>query len=173
VGAAPAITAPTGDASEPHATISRLADEDNENDEYHVPVPLPDVWADYRRLKEEEGWTQQQIADAKNINQALVSQRLRFSHWPSVVQQSFVKYDFLREVHACEMLKLLDFNNCDPWLTRDQALTEILDDVLKTHRGGSEGKATAAFAAALTEGYSPRASASAIAGWSRFRRAMR
>ena len=40
--------------------ISRLADEDNENDEYHEPVGIVDVWAEYYRLNKEEGWTQEE-----------------------------------------------------------------------------------------------------------------
>jgi hypothetical protein len=34
--------------------VSRLADVDNENDEYHVPVPVADVWAEYHRPACEE-----------------------------------------------------------------------------------------------------------------------
>jgi len=138
-----------------------------------VPVPLPDVWAEYKRLKENEGWLGTQIAKAKGKNEGIVTMRLKYAAFPEKVIDLFFKHNFLGETHAYELTKVLNFKDMDLWLTRDQALTEILDDVLKTHRGGSEGKATAAFAAALTEGYSPRASASAIAGWSRFKRLMR
>jgi hypothetical protein len=46
--------------------LVRLADLDNENDEYHFPVPLIDVWEEYHRLANNENpiWTQQRIADA-------------------------------------------------------------------------------------------------------------
>ena len=48
------------------AEISRLADEDNENDEYHEPVNVVDIWAEYHRLSKEEGWTQKgKIAEVK------------------------------------------------------------------------------------------------------------
>jgi hypothetical protein len=30
--------------------VARRADLDNENDEYHEPVPVVDVWAEYHRL---------------------------------------------------------------------------------------------------------------------------
>lgn len=58
--------------------ISRLSDQDNENDEYHQPVRPMDVWAEYARLRDEEGWTQQQIADAKGVSQPRVSARLQY-----------------------------------------------------------------------------------------------
>lgn len=45
--------------------IARLETQDNEDDEYHTPVPNIRVWAEYARLRDEEGWEQQQIADAK------------------------------------------------------------------------------------------------------------
>ena len=45
--------------------ISRKADEDNENDEYHERVGLLDVWAECHRLWKDEGWTQERIAEAK------------------------------------------------------------------------------------------------------------
>lgn len=58
--------------------ISRLSDQDNENDEYHQPVRPMDVWAEYARLRDEEGWTQSDIAKAKGVSQALVSHRLQY-----------------------------------------------------------------------------------------------
>ena len=36
--------------------IVRLSEEDNENDEYHTPVPLPEVWASYKQLYEGGLW---------------------------------------------------------------------------------------------------------------------
>jgi predicted metal-dependent hydrolase len=77
--------------------ISRFADEDNENDEYHVPVPLPDVWAEYARLQEQEGWAQEKIAEAKGVVQAAVSERIRFAGLPLKIQHTFIKHDFLKE----------------------------------------------------------------------------
>lgn len=58
--------------------ISRLSDQDNENDEYHQPVRPMDVWAEYARLRDEEGWTQQQIAETKGVSQPRVSARLQY-----------------------------------------------------------------------------------------------
>lgn len=131
--------------------ISRLADEDNANDEYHVPVPLPDVWAEYKRLKDEEEWTQQKIAEAKGVPQQRVAERQHYAEFPDKVLRSFTQNDFLKESHALEMSKLHNLCNLSPWLTRDEALTEILAAILLTHRGGSGGIAPTAtvFAAAV------------------------
>jgi hypothetical protein len=40
------------------ASVVRLADQDNESDEYHVKVPLLDTWASYAALAD-AGWTQE------------------------------------------------------------------------------------------------------------------
>jgi hypothetical protein len=119
--------------------ISRLADEDNENDEYHVPIPLPDMWIEYRRLNEDEGWTQQQIAAAKGVAQQTVAMRCKYAAFPMAILRDFTKNDFLKEGHALELSKLQNFCNLAPWLTRDHALTEILAEVLDKHRNGSHG----------------------------------
>jgi len=115
--------------------ISRLADEDNENDEYHVPVPLPDIWGEYKRLNKQEKWTQQQIAKTKGVNQATVALRQKYADFPNEVIDTFIKNEFLKESHALELSKLLNFNNLTPWFTRDDALIEILTAVLKNHHG--------------------------------------
>ena len=110
-------------------------------DEYHVPVPLPDIWAEYKRLVEEEKWVHQKIADAKGVNRATVTLRLSWACFPTKVREAFVKNDFLKESHAAELDALLKFNNLAPWLTREQARPEIVAAVLDTHRGGSAGPA--------------------------------
>jgi hypothetical protein len=119
--------------------ISRLADEDNENDEYHVPVPLPDIWAEYQRLSNEEEWTQERISKAKGVAEGAVSERIRFAWLPSKILDTFLKHEFLKEVHARELLKLSNFEDFDPWLTRDQALEEIVAAVLVQDRGPTAG----------------------------------
>jgi hypothetical protein len=53
--------------------ITRLSDEANENDEYHTPVPLPEVWNSYKRLSEQPAdeygkWTQDRIGEAKGVS---------------------------------------------------------------------------------------------------------
>jgi ParB/RepB/Spo0J family partition protein len=135
----PALVYPADDPER----ISRLADEDNENDEYHVPVPLPDIWAEYQRLNDEEGWTQEQIGKAKGVGQASVSRRLKYAAFPQPLQDAFIQHGFLTELHAEELTKLSKLD-MPPWLTRNQALTEIVATVLDKHRGSSAGKAPTA-----------------------------
>lgn len=108
--------------------IVRLADEDNENDEYHEPVPITEVWASYKALSD-NGWTQERIAQAKGVNRALVSQKISYANFPKTILDEFVKNDFLKEGHASELNKLLNFNNLQPWLTREDAMKEIIDRV--------------------------------------------
>lgn len=109
--------------------IIKLADEDNENDEYHEPVPITDVWASYKALAD-QGWTQERIAKAKGVNRGQVSQRIKYSELPETIKDHFVKNDFLKEGHAAELVKLLNFNNLQPWLTREMAMKLIIDNVI-------------------------------------------
>jgi hypothetical protein len=51
---------------------------DNENDEYRVPVPVMDVWAEYHRLAKADEWAQQKIADAKGCAVPMVSRRVKW-----------------------------------------------------------------------------------------------
>lgn len=129
--------------AEDEGLISRLADEDNENDEYHMPVPLPDIWAEYKRLKDEEKWTGKAIAEAKGVNAGTVSQRCRFATFPLKVIEAFFKYPALQEDHARVLLDVLKFKDLSPWLTQEQAQEEIMSAILERHRG-KEGLAPTA-----------------------------
>lgn len=110
--------------------IVRLSDEDNENDEYHTPVSCVDVWLSYKTLAD-SGWTQERIARAKEVNRAYVSLRLDLAQLPLSVLDKFVRNDFLKESHGLELVKMLESNNLSPWLTREGAMLEIIDLVLK------------------------------------------
>jgi ParB/RepB/Spo0J family partition protein len=94
--------------------ITRLADEDNENDEYHSTVPIVDKWMDYKRLAD-MGWKQERIAEAKGVDQAQVNRRLQYADFPKHVLSIFMKNDFLKEGHASEIRKLCNFHNFAPW----------------------------------------------------------
>lgn len=109
--------------------IVGLADQDNENDEYHASVPIVDVWLEYKRLYELWG-NQQRVADAKGVNQATVALRLQFASFPQAILNSFITNDFLKEGHAREIRQLLHCNNLSPWLTRDDAMLEVLQSVI-------------------------------------------
>lgn len=115
-----------------HDEIVGLADQDNENDEYHAPVSIVDTWADYKRLSD-AGWTQQRIAKAKGVSQTLVSFRLKCSEFPHKIKQAFISTPALNERHAQEIIELLAANNS--WLTHETAMLEIIDAALK--KGGT------------------------------------
>lgn len=109
--------------------IIKLADEDNENDEYHEPVPITDVWASYKALAD-QGWTQERIAKAKGVSQQQVSQKINLAELPKSIIDKFTTMDFLTEAHGRELLRLLHCSNFQPWLTREIAMTLIIDNVI-------------------------------------------
>lgn len=120
--------------------IARLADVDNENDEYHAKVPILDVWAEYWRLWKEEGWTQQQIADAKGVDKGTSSLRCKLHQELSPVAKKACLDELLEEGHCIAIISLsLDVQTFDPWLTTTQAQTELTQSILQKHRGSSKG----------------------------------
>jgi ParB/RepB/Spo0J family partition protein len=103
--------------------IVKLADEDNENDEYHRPTPTTDVWASYAKL-EDEGWKQERIGKAKRVSQGVVSQRLRYHKLPDEIK-NFIAQEKLKEKHLREIIKLLPGNNLSLYLPVSQAHLEL------------------------------------------------
>jgi len=120
--------------------IARKADEDNENDEYHTPVGLLDVWAECHRLYADEGWPQQRIADAKHEKQQTISLRIRLHDTlPDVVRKA-VTDELLDEGHCEAIIGVLqDIGKLQPWLTTAQAQSELATEVLSRHTGTSVG----------------------------------
>ena len=112
--------------------ITRLADQDNENDEYHEPVSIVDVWMDYKRLSD-MGWTGERIAKAKGVSGGLVSLRLQYAEWPSPIRDSFTN-GTLTEGHAREFRSLLQCKDFD-WMSFETAALEIIELAVK--RGGT------------------------------------
>lgn len=103
--------------------IVRLADEDNENDEYHAKVSPVDVWQHYAWLKE-RGWDVPQIAKAKNVNDRIVYYRLKLHGLPDKIK-TFCTQGLLDETHLREILAIeLEFKFMD-WLTTVQAWEEL------------------------------------------------
>lgn len=120
--------------------IVRLADEDNENDEYHTPVSVLDVWAEYHRLWKTEGWTQARIAEAKGVDRAAVVRRCGWHTSLPASARAAVCDGILDEGH-CEALSSV---TCDvaplaAWLTTNVAQAELVAEVLSKHRGSSAG----------------------------------
>ena len=109
--------------------LTRLADEDNENDEYHTPVSVVDVWMDYKRLAD-AGWTQQRIAEAKEAERSFVAKRLQLAELPSSITGQFVKNDSLREGHALELVRVVNFSHFAHWRTFESVATQVIESVL-------------------------------------------
>lgn len=108
------------------AQIIKLADEDNENDEYHAPVSIVDTWLHYKYLSD-NGWTQQQIADAKGVSQSTVKFRLQYADLSESVHAAISTNQFITEAHAREFLQLVQCTNLTPWLDRDGLMAEIIE----------------------------------------------
>jgi ParB/RepB/Spo0J family partition protein len=108
----------------------RLADEDNENDEYHERVSIVEVWANYAWLADDKGWSQDRIAEAKGVKQAMVSYRLALHNLPSKIK-SFITQNKLSERHLREINSLSPGLYLADWLTTDQAKIEICREAAK------------------------------------------
>lgn len=124
----------------PATEAPRLADEDNENDEYHPPVPILDVWAEYYRLWKELGWIQQQIADAKAIHTETVRIRCKLHESCPDIAKKGTQDGILDEGHLIAIIAVAqDVLGLSPWLTSEQAQTELTKTILDKHRGSSTG----------------------------------
>lgn len=112
--------------------ITGLADEDNENDEYHKPVSVVDTWMDYKRLRE-IGWKQERIAKAKNVSTGTVSERLAYAKWPKQIIEIF-NNGFLNERHAREINQISTVEDLLPWLDRESAMIELVKTAIEKHK---------------------------------------
>jgi len=92
----------------------------------HKPVPIVDKWLSYKKLKDELGWTQEHIAEAKGCSQNSVSRRLKFADFPKSVLEYFIPNNFLKEGHARELLNLSQWDNFQDWFTEEDAMLEII-----------------------------------------------
>lgn len=110
--------------------ISRKADEDNENDEYHTPVSLLDVWAECYRLWKDEGWTQQQIADAKGWDVPTASRRAKWHTNLSKAARKAVCDGLLDEGHLIAINGVTcDITSLAPWLPTAASTHSVLEDL--------------------------------------------
>lgn len=117
--------------------ISRLSDFDNECDEYHRPVPITDVWAEYARLYEEEGWTQEKIGQVKGVSQVMVSLRLKLHRLPSRIKE-FINQGLLSETHLIKIAGLQIDLYFAPWLTQEQAMLELTEKAVRDKKKNGE-----------------------------------
>lgn len=112
--------------------IVRLADEDNENDEYHAKVNPVDVWANYAWLYH-QGWTQERIAEAKGLkDHNMVSRRLKLNGLPDNIKK-FVYQGVINETHLMQISNLCIDTHFTSWLTTDKAQLELTQHAVKRH----------------------------------------
>ncbi len=101
---------------------------DNENDEYHAPVSIVDVWANYAALAG-QGWTQQKIAEAVGVSRVMVSYRLSLNNMPNEIK-NYVTQDMLSETHLREIIDLSLELHLSPWLTTEAAQYELCQQAI-------------------------------------------
>lgn len=116
--------------------IVRLADEDNENDEYHTEVSAVDKWANYAWLKESKGWTQEKLAEIKQVSQAMVSYRLKLHSLSDGIKE-FINQGPLEEAHLIQISSVSIDLYFSPWLTASQAWQELASKAV--HDKGKNG----------------------------------
>ena len=108
----------------------QLAHHDNEVAGQHCPINPVDVWCDYARRVQEDGWSQSELAQWLGISPALVSLRVRLSEVASA--KAAVLAGLLDESHCHEILAVLQpAKELAPWLTTDQARQELINEVTK------------------------------------------
>ena len=106
-----------------------MADEDNENDEYHTKLNPVDVWANYAWLAG-QGWTQERIARAKGVKQAIVSKRINLNDLSDGIKQ-FIHQRTLDEAHLIEISALFIDEYFESWLTTSEAQLELVEKAVR------------------------------------------
>ena len=108
----------------------RLSHNDNINDEYHVPVPITDLWAEYCHLNKDLGWTQEKIAKAYDVPRAMVSYRINLHELPDEIK-GYVSRDLITEAQLTELLPLSVDLHFHPWLTTDDVRQKCARELIK------------------------------------------
>lgn len=116
--------------------IVKLAEQDNENDEYHAKVSPVDNWANYAWLKESKGWTQERIAEAKGKAQSLISDGIKLDEFSKEFPKigSFITEGKIKEYDLRHIIGLSLNDNLADWLTRKQAWFELADKAVTDKR---------------------------------------
>lgn len=100
-----------------------------ENDAYHEPVPIVQVWSSYAKLSE-QGWTQEKIGKAVGVKQSLVSKRLKL-HRLSGDIKNFIHQEKIDEAHLIEITQLFIDEYFSDWLTTQKAWLELAQKAVK------------------------------------------
>ena len=107
-----------------------LSHDDNVNDEYHTPVPITDLWAEYYHLNKDLGWTQEKIAMAYDITRQMVGFRINLHELPDKVKD-FTNQNLITETQLIQILPLQIDLHFQPWLTTDQIRLKCANELVK------------------------------------------
>jgi predicted transcriptional regulator len=83
----------------------------------------------YKKLAD-DGWTQQRIADAKDVSQKSVSRYLQLSELSENVLNKIRHNDFLNERCMLELLSLDTVSNLNSWISQEIAMLEVITNIL-------------------------------------------
>ena len=108
-----------------------------------LSASIVDVWADYHRLANEEGWTQQRIAEAKGQSKGVVAERIRYHALPDNVKD-MCSDGVLTEGHLQPISTLVLTSELHDWLTLDQITIELAEKIKRDagKNGSKSVKAT-------------------------------
>ena len=139
--------------------LVRLATEDNDLNSLARPVSITRVWCEYHSLTTEQPspnpnkatkgkyWSQLEIAEAKNVSQGKVSERLKFyrclprGYWSKIgteeeVRKALDEGEPLKKCLTEEHLKhiyanYLSTDNFEAWLTEEKVWQELLESTIE------------------------------------------
>jgi ParB family chromosome partitioning protein len=109
--------------------IAKLAVDDNENDEYHTPVDMVDVWHYYDSLYRKLG-TEQAVADLLDVSRKNVNFKINLARLPDWLKEFGTKQS-LEESKMREFLRLVQCTNVYDWATDDDILHYVADRAAK------------------------------------------
>lgn len=112
------------------AEMAKLSHDDNVNDEYHVPVPITDIWAEYYHLNKDLGWTQEEIAYAYDITRQMVGFRINLHELPNEVKK-YANQNLITETQLIQILPLQIDLHFQEWLTTDQIRMKCSKELIK------------------------------------------
>lgn len=115
--------------------MARLSHEDNANDDYHKPVPITDIWAEYNHLSIDLGWTQDKIAKVYDVTRAMVSFRINLHELPNEIKK-YVNQGLLTETQTIELLRLSINLHFSEWLTTDEIRLRCARELIKNSLPG-------------------------------------
>ena len=95
---------------------------------------MVDVWAEYARLRDEEGWIQEKIAKAKGATQKWVSERLKYHDKMPEEIKEIMRQEKITEGHLEKISILCVDAYFHAWLTTEQLwidLAELAIDIKK------------------------------------------